>query len=64
MVQWQFQCELSGEPSQSFEGLSLIRWNEEEKICFLQEFGCSNKRYNPYVDGPVPVFGDDPAMWL
>lgn len=64
VVQWQFQCELSGEPDQSFEGLSLIRWDKEDKICFLQEFGCSNKRYDPYADGPVPVFEDDPAMWL
>ena len=60
VVQWHFQCQLSGEPSQSFDGLSLIRWNQEEKIGFLQEFG----RYDPYADGPVPVFRDEPALWL
>lgn len=64
VVQWHFQCQLSGEPSQSFDGLSLIRWDQEEKICFLQEFGCNDKRYDPYTDGPVPVFRDEPALWL
>ena len=51
-------------PSQSFDGLSLIRWDQEEKIGFLQEFGCNDKRYDPYADGPVPVFRDEPALWL
>ena len=64
VVQWHFQCQPSGEPSQSFDGLSLIRWDQEEKICFLQEFGCNDKRYDPYADGPIPVFRDEPALWL
>lgn len=64
VVQWHFECQLSGEPSLSFDVLSLIRWDQEEKICFLQEFGGNDKRYDPYADGPIPVFRDEPALWL
>ena len=41
VVEWVFQCAMAGETAQSFDGLSLIRWNEKNQICFLQEFGCN-----------------------
>ena len=49
---------------QSFDGLSLIRWNEAGQICFLQEFGCSENRYDPYAQGNTPVFREEQALWF
>ena len=47
-----------------FDGLSLIRWNEADQICFLQEFGCNENRYDPYAQGDTPVFREEPALWF
>ena len=47
-----------------FDGLSLIRWNEAGQICFLQEFGCNENRYDPYAQGDTPVFREEPALWF
>ena len=44
--------------------LSLIRWDPAGRICFLQEFGCNESRYDPYQDGPVPKFREGSAAWF
>ena len=49
---------------EAFEGMTLLRWTEEGKICFLQEFGCNQDRYDPYEKGPAPRFRDEQAMWF
>ena len=49
---------------ESFEGMSLIRWDAEGKIAFLQEFGCNRDRYNPYADEDTPRFREGQAMWF
>lgn len=49
---------------QSFDGLSLIRWNEAGQICFLQEFGCNENRYDPYAQGENPVFREEQVLWF
>ena len=64
IVEWSFRCTMTDGTVQSFDGLSLIRWNEAGQICFLQEFGCNENRYDPYANGKTPVFRDEPAMWL
>lgn len=56
VVQWTFSCEMKGEAAQSFEGLSLVRFDAEGKICFWQEFGCNTAHYDPYEYGATPVF--------
>ena len=63
VVQWSFQCVFSDKTAQSFDGLSLVRW-DGGKIGFLQEFGCSQGRYDPYAQGGTPVFQDRPCAWL
>lgn len=64
VVQWSFQCVFSDKTVQSFEGLSLVRWDGDGKISFLQEFGCSLGRYDPYAKGGAPVFQERPCAWL
>ncbi|HIY13300.1 MAG TPA: nuclear transport factor 2 family protein [Candidatus Agathobaculum merdipullorum] len=64
IVEWSFRCTMTDGTVQSFDGLSLIRWNDAGQICFLQEFGCNENRYDPYTNGKTPVFRDEPAMWF
>ena len=64
VVEWSFRCTMTDGTVQSFDGVSLIRWNEKGQICFLQEFGCNENRYDPYAQGKQPVFRQEPALWF
>ena len=64
VVEWTFRCVMADGTVQSFDGLSLIRWNEAGQICFLQEFGCNENRYDPYAQGNTPVFREEQALWF
>ena len=64
IVEWSFRCEMKDGVVQSFDGLSLIRWNAAEQISFLQEFGCNENRYDPYAKGKEPVFQNEQALWF
>ena len=64
VVEWSFRCAMTDGTIQSFDGLSLIRWNVTGQICFLQEFGCNETRYDPYAEGEKPVFREEQALWF
>ena len=64
VVEWSFRCAMVDGTVQTFDGLSLIRWNTAGQICFLQEFGCNEAHYDPYAQGEKPVFRDEPTMWF
>lgn len=64
VVEWSFRCVMTDGTVQSFDGLSLIRWNEAGQICFLQEFGCNENRYDPYINGKTPVFREEQPLWF
>ena len=64
VVEWVFRCAMTDGTIQSFDGLSLIRWNEAGQICFLQKFGCNENRYDPYAQGNTPVFREEQALWF
>lgn len=64
VVQWYFKNRMNGGKAEAFEGMSLVKWTNDGKICFLQEFGCNENRYDPYRDGAVPHFREEPAMWF
>lgn len=64
VVEWSFRCAMTDGVIQSFDGLSLIRWNEAGQICFLQEFGCNENRYDPYAQGENPVFREEQVLWF
>lgn len=64
VVEWVFRCTMTDGTVQSFDGLSLIRWNKAGQICFLQEFGCNENRYDPYAQGNTPVFREEQALWF
>lgn len=54
-VFWFFHCAMDDGTEQKFEGVSLIRWTEQDKIGFLQEFGCRLNRYDPYEGRQAPA---------
>ena len=64
VVEWAFRCVMAGGTVQSFDGLSLIRWNEAGQIYFLQEFGCNENRYDPYAQGKTPAFREEQVLWF
>lgn len=64
VVIWTFSCEMANGDSEHFDGVSLIRWSMNQKIEFLQEFGCKAEQYDPYHDGLIPVFRSDAMPWL
>ena len=64
VVEWAFRCAMTNGTVQSFDGLSLIRWNEVGQIYFLQEFGCNENRYDPYAEGETPLFREEQALWF
>lgn len=64
VVQWYFRNAMNDGTVEAFDGLSLIRWTEDGKICFLQEFGCNTHRYDPYQNGPEPRFPAQSVMWF
>ncbi len=64
VAQWYFENKMDNGKVEAFEGMTLVRWNKDEKIEFLQEFGCNINRYDPYEKGGTPVFRDEKAAWF
>lgn len=64
VVQWYFKSRLQNGQSEEFEGISLIVWNKRGQIISLTEYGCNIHRYDPYQNGPVPVFRQDKSRWF
>jgi len=64
VVEWYFKNTMCDGRIEAFDGISLIEWTQDDKICFLKEFGCNNNRYDPYQDSAEPHFRDEKAMWF
>ena len=64
VVEWSFRNEMKNGTVEEFHGLSLVRWDGEDHIVFLQEFGCNIHNYDPYEAGETPVFRDEPSVWF
>ena len=56
-VTWHFRCQMGDESPSGFEGVSVIRWAEDEKIATLTEYCCEPDQYDPYRDSCEPSFG-------
>ena len=64
VVEWHFENKMRGGTAEIFDGLSLVDWDRDGRICRLQEFGCNLHRYDPYADGPAPKFREGAARWF
>ena len=51
LVEWFFKCSLADGEIQSFDGVSIIEWAENNQIRYLKEFGCKINHYDPYETG-------------
>ena len=49
---------------EEFDGISLVKWTDDNKIKSLKEFGCNRNNYNPYQYGDQPRFRDEKANWF
>ncbi len=63
-VEWYFKDAMNDGKAEAFEGMSLIRWTRDGKICLLKEFGCNESRYDPYQNGTTPQFRGEKVMWF
>lgn len=64
IVDWYFKNTMNDGKIEAFDGISLIEWTQETKICFLKEFGCNINNYDPYRSSLDPQFRDEKAMWF
>ncbi len=64
VVEWYFRDAMNDGAAEAFDGISLIRWASDGRICRLQEFGCNEDRYDPYAHGDAPVFRAEKPMWF
>lgn len=64
VVEWYFANEMNDGCKEIFDGVSIIKWTTDDKIAYLQEFGCNIDRYNPYAAGDIPNFKNEKANWF
>ncbi len=64
IVEWYFKNTMNDGRIEAFDGITLIKWNDDNKIIFLKEFGCNENRYDPYKDSNIPKFRYEQPMWF
>lgn len=64
VVEWYFHSVMDDGREERFDGMSLVKWTRDGKICFLKEFGCNLDRYDPYARGAGPRYRQEKAMWF
>ena len=64
IVEWYFKNKMKNGKIESFDGMSLVKWTQDNKITFLKEFGCNENRYDPYEKSEKPQFREDPVRWF
>ncbi len=64
VAEWYFKNQMRDGTVEEFDGMSLVKWAEDGRIRFLQEFGCNLNRYDPYQSGPVPQFQGGGTLWF
>lgn len=64
IIEWYFKNTMNDGKIEAFDGISLIKWTQETKICFLKEFGCNINNYDPYQSSLNSQFRDEETMWF
>lgn len=65
VVEWYFKNTMNDGRVEAFDGISLIEWTPDDKICFLKEFGCNENRYDLYQESETPHFiKGEKSMWF
>lgn len=63
-VEWYFKNQMDSGTVEEFDGISLVQWAPDGRICALKEFGCNRNTYDPYAEGDTPRFRDEKAKWF
>lgn len=63
-VQWYFKNSMADSSSEEFEGMSLIKWTDSNKILYLREYGSNINNYDPYKNGKLPQFTNESCKWF
>lgn len=63
-VQWYFKNSMADSSSEEFEGMSLIKWTDCNKILYLREYGSNINNYDPYKNGKLPQFTSESCKWF
>ncbi len=64
IIEWYFKNTMNNGKIEEFDGISLIKWTRDNKICFLKEFGCNKNHYDPYQNSITPHFKEESTMWF
>lgn len=64
IAEWFFKNKMDNGAVEAFDGISLIEWTSDDKICFLKEFGCNVNNYDPYQNDTVPQFREENTLWF
>lgn len=64
VAEWYFKNKMNDGNMEAFDGITLIRWSQDNKIDFLKEFGCNIHRYDPYQNSGSPCFREEKTMWF
>lgn len=63
-VEWYFKNSMDNGKTEEFDGVSIVEWTDENKICSIKEFGCNINNYDPYKNSSKPVFRDENINWF
>ncbi len=64
IVEWYFKNIMNNGKIEEFDGVSLMKWNTNNQIVFLKEFGCNIRNYDPYQNSSMPVFHNEIVNWF
>lgn len=56
VAEWHFKDQMKDGRIEDFNGITLVEWNQDNKIISLKEFGSKSAHYNPYQydeDSPI-----------
>lgn len=50
--------------SKEIEGLSIIKWNDNNQISYVQDFICNTNRSDPYKLSESPIYTEQQLNWF
>ena len=64
IIHWLLEDENKTGKGKKIEGLSILKWNKNNQIFFVQDFLCNIHRSDPYSSSESPVYTEQQLNWL
>lgn len=64
VIHWVLKDKLKNDGIKTIEGVSLIKWNNDNRIAYLQDFICNIHRSDPYRSSESPDYTDQQLKWF